>query len=283
MAAAAANYSKIIVDDPAPMVRRVTLNDPDRRNPLGATMRREIMHALRAADRDDTVRVTIIRGAGKCFSAGYDLAGSPDDGEPPAYSSAEGLGSYPREVTETWMSIWDLAKPVIAQIHSYCLAGGTELATGCDLVYAADDARIGYPAVRFGTPDMQWHAWLLGPKLGMELMLTGDWISGVEAAQSGFATRSYPADELEARVLEKAERIAMIPTDIAQINKRTVHRAMAVAGFPTSIRQGTELCALTMGTETFKAFIAEKDGEGGLSAALTRRDSKFGDYRTSES
>jgi enoyl-CoA hydratase len=275
-------YERIIVDEPAPMVRRITLNNPDKRNPLGATMRREIMYALRAHDVDDSVRVTIIRGAGKCFSAGYDLAGSPTDGEPPAYQSADGLGSYPREVTETWMSIWDLAKPVIAQIHSYCLAGGTELATGCDLVYVADDARIGYPAVRFGTPDMQWHAWLLGPKLGMELMLTGDWISGVEAAQSGFATRSYPAEELEAQVLEKAKRIAMIPTDIAQINKRTVHRGMAVMGFPTAIRQGTELCALTMGTETFQAFIAEKDSEGGLTGALSKRDAKFGDYRTSE-
>lgn len=277
------DFSKIIVDDPAPFVRRITLNDPDRRNPLGATMRREILTVLRANDVDDDVRVTIIRGAGKCFSAGYDLAGSPDDGEPPAYSSAAGLGSYPREVTETWMSIWDLAKPVIAQIHSYCLAGGTELATGCDLVYVADDARIGYPAVRFGTPDMQWHAWLLGPKLGMELMLTGDWISGVEAAQSGFATRAYPADELDAKVLEKAQRIALIPTDIAQINKRTVHRAMGVMGMPTAIRQGTELCALTMGTETFLSFIAEKEKEGGLSAALTKRDSAFGDYRTAES
>ena len=276
------DYTHIIVDEPAPMVRRITLNDPDRRNPLGAQMRRQIMHALRAHDADDSVRVTIIRGAGKCFSAGYDLAGSPDDDEAPAYGAAAGLGSYPREVTETWMSIWELAKPVIAQIHSYCLAGATELATGCDLVYAADDARIGYPAVRFGTPDMQWHAWLLGPKLGMELMLTGDWITGEEAARSGFATRSYPADELEERVLEKAQRVAMIPSDILQINKRTVHRGMAVMGFPTAIRQGTELCALTMGTETFKAFIAEKDSEGGLTAALTKRDGKFGDYRTSE-
>ena len=77
-------YERIIVDEPAPMVRRITLNNPDKRNPLGATMRREIMHALRAHDVDDSVRVTIIRGAGKCFSAGYDLAGSPTDGEPPA-------------------------------------------------------------------------------------------------------------------------------------------------------------------------------------------------------
>ena len=276
-------YTKIIVDEPATGVRRITLNNPEKRNPLGATMRREVIAALREHDEDDMVRLTIIRGAGKCFSAGYDLTGGATDDEPPAYKSASGLGSYPREVTETWMSIWDLAKPVIAQVHSYCLAGATELATGCDLVYVADDARIGYPAVRFGTPDMQWHAWLLGPRLGMELMLTGDSISGEEAARAGFATRSYPADELEQRVLEIAQRIALIPSDILQINKRTVHRGMAVMGFPTAIRQGTELCALAIETETFAEFMAEKDKEGGLTAALTKRDSKFGDYRTSGS
>ena len=276
------DYTRIIVDEPAPGVRRITLNLPEKRNPLGATMRREILSALRAHDEDEAVRVTIIRGAGKCFSAGYDLTGGATDDEPPAYKSASGLGSYPREVTETWMSIWDLAKPVIAQIHSYCLAGATELATGCDLVYVAEDARIGYPAVRFGTPDMQWHAWLLGPRLGMELMLTGDSISGEEAARAGFATRAYRAEELEAKVLEIAQRIALIPSDILQINKRTVHRGMAVMGFPTAIRQGTELCALAIETETFAEFMAEKDKEGGLTAALTKRDVRFGDYRTSD-
>ena len=136
-------YTKIIVDEPAIGIRRITLNNPEKRNPLGATMRREIIAALREHDDDDKVRLTIIRGAGKCFSAGYDLTGGATDDEPPAYKSASGLGSYPREVTETWMSIWDLAKPVIAQVHSYCLAGATELATGCDLVYVADDARVG--------------------------------------------------------------------------------------------------------------------------------------------
>ena len=123
---------------------------------------------------------------------------------------------------------------------------------------------------------------VLGPGINFVVPFQARRISGVEAAQSGFATRSYPADELEDQVLEKAKRIAMIPTDIVQINKRTVHRGMAVMGFPTAIRQGTELCALTMGTETFQAFIAEKDSEGGLTGALSKRDAKFGDYRTSE-
>src|SRR5690606_34784180 len=130
-----------------------------------------------------------------------------EDDQPAPEWTAAGLGEYPRHVTEGWMSIWDLAKPVIAQVHGYCLAGGTELATGCDLVYVAEDAQIGYPAVRFGTQDMQYHAWLMGMRLGMEQMLTGNSLTGVEAAQCGFATRAFPAEELEERVLAIAQQI----------------------------------------------------------------------------
>jgi enoyl-CoA hydratase len=176
------------------------------------------------------------------------------------------------------MSIWDLAKPVIAQVHSYCLAGATELATGCDLVYVAEDAQIGYPAVRFGTPDMQYHAWMMGMRTAMEQMLTGDAMSGIEAARVGFANRAYPIDELEERVLEIAQRITTIPTDIVQINKRTVRRAMDNMGMRASIRAGTELCGLAMHTQAFQDFLRER--ETSLTAALTKRDSPFGDYRT---
>ena len=97
------------------------------------------------------------------------------------------------------MSIWDLAKPVIAQVHGYCLAGGSELATGCDLVYVAEDAKMGYPAVRFGVPDMHFHAWFLGMRAAMEMMLTGDSISGVEAVRLGWANRAFPADRARRR------------------------------------------------------------------------------------
>jgi enoyl-CoA hydratase len=132
-------------------IRILTLNRPEKRNALNHTLRGEIIRALQLADRDDDVRVTIIRGAGTCFSAGYDLGGGNQGLEMPWFT-ADGDGQWPRHVTEGWMSIWDLAKPVIAQVHGYCLAGGSELATGCDLVYVADDAKMGYPAVRFGVP-----------------------------------------------------------------------------------------------------------------------------------
>jgi len=271
----------ILIDDPAPKVRRITLNRPEKRNALSAPLRREILAATRDFDRDPEVSVTIIRGAGKCFSAGYDLSRDPaQHGEPLDYT-ADGEGWFMRGVTNGWMSIWDLAKPVIAQVHGYCLAGGTELATGCDLVYVAEDAKIGYPAVRFGTPDMQYHAWLFGMRAGMESMLTGDAFSGIEAAQLGWANRAYPADELEERVLAIAGRIAQIPSDLVQINKRTVHRAMAVMGLRESIRAGTELSALGTRTSAMRSFIHEID-EHGLREALTERDAPFGDYRTTE-
>ena len=147
--------------------------------------------------------VTIIRGAGPSFSAGYDLGGGNEGYEMPFYTPG-GEGAWPRHVTEGWMSIWDLAKPVIAQVHGYCLAGGSELATGCDLVYMAEDAQMGYPAVRFGVPDMHFHPWFLGMRKAMEMMLTGDSITGVEAVELGWANAAFPADELDERVLEVA-------------------------------------------------------------------------------
>jgi enoyl-CoA hydratase len=273
-------YSVVLVDDPAPHVRRITLNRPDKRNALNHALRGEVLHALQAADMDPDVHVMIVRGAGKCFSAGYDLGGGNEGLEYPFYT-AGGDGQWPRHVTDGWMSIWDLAKPVIAQVHGYCLAGGSELATGCDLVYMAEDAQMGYPAVRFGVPDMHFHPWLVGMRRAMEMMVTGDSIDGIEAAQRGWATRAFPADELEDAVLEMAGRIADMPQDLVQLNKRVVHRQMEAMGLRTAIRAGTELCALGTHQKSMHEFLA-RSREKGLKQALSDRDGKFGDYRTSE-
>ena len=272
-------YTVILVDEPAPRVRRVTLNRPEKRNALNHALRGEVLQALEAGDRDPEVRVQIVRGAGKCFSAGYELGDGNVGLEPPFYT-AGGDGHWPRHVTSGWMGIWDLAKPVIAQVHSYCLAGGSELATGCDLVYVAEDAQIGYPAVRFGVPDMQFHSWLVGMRLGMEMMLTGDSISGVEAARRGWATRAYPAAELEGAVVAMAQRVAALPPDIVQMNKRAVHRQMEIMGFRTAMRAGTEICALATHQPSFLDFVTRM--RQGLTQALQERDAPFGDYRVAE-
>jgi enoyl-CoA hydratase len=268
----------VLIDEPAEGVRRLTLNRPEKRNALNNPLRGALLGALKAADADDAIRVMIVRGAGPSFSAGYDLGGGNEGTELPFYTPG-GDGQWPRHVTEGWMSIWDLAKPVIAQVHGYCLAGGSELATGCDLVYIAEDAKMGYPAVRFGVPDMHFHSWFVGMRLAMEMMLTGDSISGTEAVARGWANRAFPAEELDGKVVEQAERIAMLPADLVQLNKRVVHRGMEVMGLRTAIRVGTELCALGTRQASMTSFL-EKLSQGSLTAALTERDAPFGDYRT---
>lgn len=270
----------ILVDDPIPGVRRITMNRPDKRNSLIHPLRGAILDQVAANDRDSNVAVTIIRGAGPSFSAGYDLAGGNEGLEHPYYTPA-GEGQWPRHVTEGWMSLWDMAKPVIAQVHGYCLAGGSELATGCDLIYMAEDAQMGYPAVRFGVPDMHFHPWFLGMRKAMEMMVTGDSISGIEAVDLGWANAAYPEDELEVEVLKVAERITRIPPDLVQLNKRVVHRQMEHMGLRAGIRAGTELCALGVHAPSMGDFM-DSVAEKGLTQTLQDRDKPFGDYRTSE-
>jgi enoyl-CoA hydratase len=243
-------YETILVDTPAEHIRHVTLNRPEKRNAISPRMRIELLDALRAHDNDPEVRVTIIRGAGPCFSAGYDLSTPVMTDDAPFYS-APGDGQWARQANDTWFSIWDLAKPVIAQIHGYAIAGATELASACDLVYVADEAEISYPVVRvMSPPDWQYHTVLLGMRRAMELMLTGDPISGIQAEAIGFANRSFPAADLDASVLAVAGRVAGVPSDLAQINKRSVHRAFDVWGARAAIRAGTELQALAGHTHT---------------------------------
>jgi enoyl-CoA hydratase len=271
----------VLIERPAPHVQRLTLNRPEKRNALNHLLRGQLLDALHAGDDDPDVKVQIIRGAGTCFSAGYELGGG-NEGVPLPHFTPSGEGQWPRHVTETWMSIWDLAKPVIAQVHGYCLAGGSELATGCDLVYVAHDAKMGYPAVRFGVPDMHFHAWFLGMRAAMEMMVTGDSISGDEAVRLGWANRAFPEADLDTEVLAVAERIALIPSDIVQLNKRTVHRQMDAMGMRAGIRAGTELCALGIHQKSMQEFIGKMRTKG-LTTALQERDEPFGDYRTNSS
>jgi enoyl-CoA hydratase len=243
----------VLVDEPIPHVRRVTLNRPEKRNAISTPLRVALLEQLRAHDQDPDVRVTVVRGAGPCFSAGYDLSGDLMEGAP--FYSAPGDGQWARQANDTWFSVWDLAKPVIAQIHGYAIAGATELASACDLIYIADDAFISYPIVRVASPpDFQYHTVLLGLRKALEVMLTGDRIDGAEAVRIGFANRSFPAEDLEAEVLSVAERVAGIPSDLAQLNKRSVHRAFDVWGARAAIRAGTELQALARHTESAAAF-----------------------------
>ena len=267
----------VLTDDPAPGIRRLTLNRPAKRNALSNALRSEIYAGLEASDRDDSVRVTILRGAGSCFSAGYDLAQNPTKNVP--WHTSGGDGFWSRHVVEGHFRVWDLAKPVIAQVHGYCLAGGSELAASCDLVYIAEDAQVGYPPVRsMSPPDMQFHPWLMGMRNAMELMLTGDAIDGHQAVAMGFANRCFPAEQLEESVLEIAGRVAKVPVDLQQLNKRSIHRAMEAMGVRSALRAGTEIQALGFHQKTALDYFQKL--AGGVTGALQSRDEDFGDYRT---
>jgi enoyl-CoA hydratase len=266
----------LLVDDPAPKVRRFTLNRPAKRNALNDDIRAALFDGLRAGDRDRDVSVMIIRGAGPCFSAGYDLS---SQNSPVERATAPLDGWWSRHVVAGWFELMDMATPLVAQVHGWCLAGGTELASACDLVYVAHDAQIGYPPVRLmSPPDLAWQPWLLGMRRAMEAMLTGDSMDGDEAVAAGFANRAFAAEELDERVLEVATRVAKIPSELLALNKRVVHRAMEAAGMRAGLRATADIQALGFHQPASRAYLKTLS-EGGLTKALSERDRPFGDYR----
>jgi enoyl-CoA hydratase len=269
----------VLSETPAPHVRRLTLNRPTKRNALSYALRAQLFELLREADADPAINVIIIRGAGPSFSAGYDLA--QDKSETPPWPISTADGAWARHVLTGWFEMMDMATPIIAQVHGFCLAGGTELATACDLVYVAHDAQVGYPPVRsMSSPDMAWHAWMLGMRRAMEAMLTGDSMTGDEAVASGFANRAFPVEQLDAAVLAIAQRVAKVPADLQALNKRVVHRAMEAMGMRDGMRATADINALGFHQRASKEYFAKF--AGGVTQALDARDSSFGDYRTGE-
>lgn len=253
------DFDTIAIDRPIDHVCRITLDRPEKRNAISTQMRTELLRVLEANDRDDDIRVTVIRGGGACFSSGYDLGG--DLMAEPPFHTAPGDGAWARHVTQNWFDFWDLAKPVIAQVHGYAIAGATELAQACDLVYVADDARVSYPIVRVASPpDFEYHEPLLGMRRAMEIMLTGGEMDGAEAARIGWANRAFPAAMLDEEVLDVAAQIAAVASDLAQINKRMVHRQAEIMGLRAAIRAGSEFQALAGHQRSVEAFKADPLG-----------------------
>ena len=270
-------YKFISCSEPSSSVRRIYLNRPEKRNALCNPLRKELFQCLQDFDEDPEIRAIIISGKGTCFCAGYDL--SYDNSEDLPYHSSKTDGFWPRHVVEGAFKIWDLSTPVIAEVHGYCLAGGTELAASCDLVYVTNDAEIGYPVVRsMSPPDNQFFPWLIGMRNAMEMMLTGESISGKEAAENGFANKSFDSSIISEEVEKIANKVARVPADIQAINKRSIHRQMEIMGMRDGIRAGTELQALAMHSRSTKEHL--KEISSGLKKALTKRDKEFGDYRT---
>jgi len=236
---------------------RITLDRPEKKNALSPQLLRELHDALWEADADRRVHAVAISGAGDGFSAGYDLAGRmPIGGGDESASYRDGRtiddDSWILERLQALrMALFDMHKPVIAQVHGYCLAGGTDIALLCDMVIAADDARIGFPPARDlgALPNNMW-LYNAGPQWAKRLTLTGDLISGADAAKIGLVMKAVPASLLSREVDGLLDRLAKIDPDLLSANKRVINI-------------GLEL----MGARTLQRLAAEMDARGHLAPA----------------
>lgn len=272
-------------------IGRIVLNSPEKRNPLGYERMLQIDMASKVLELDDDIRVIIIKGDGPSFCAGYDIShsggGSPSRNTPPdgyIHPDRDPLWqSYDHEHLRVFFGLWDLQKPVIAQIHGHCLAGGTELAAFCDLRMVARNAIIGWPVGRTWSPgNIQYMPWLVGMTKAKYYMFTNEPMNGEEALRCGWASEVVDEGDLEARTEAVARQIALGPTDLTMLAKRSMNRQFEIMGFRTGMLSSAEFLALA----TFRRTKVESDEfarrarEEGLSAALDWRDRKLGvNYR----
>ncbi len=264
----------------------ITLNRPQRLNTIVPPMPDELQAAVELAVADADVKAIVLRGAGRALCAGFDFGGGFhhwdealttdgrwDPGKDFVMATAPSLGPVPK-----FMSLWRAPKPVIAQVHGWCVGGGSDMALCADLVIASEDARIGTPYSRM------WGCHLTGMwiyRLGLaklkEVALTGKPLSGVEAAECGLINRAVPFDRLEAEVRAQAEALARIPASQLAAMKLVVNQAYESMGLASTQTLGPILDGLMRNTPDALRFVelAEREGVG---AAVAARDAPFGDY-----
>ena len=255
---------------------RITLNQPERVNALSYDMLMDLRHAFIQGERDPEVKVLILKGAGRAFGAGFDLGSRPHftEGISQTVAIEDHMKYYHQDV---WFTIWNLQKPVISQIHGYALAGASELALMCDVTIMAEDAVTGYPPTRaMSVPDTFYWPWLCGLKKGKYLSMSGDPVTGKEAAEIGLVTMAVPADELEERVTLVAKRLAMVPSELLFLNKFACNRAMETMGMRTAMEFTGKLHDYSHTFDSVREF-GRRSQQDGLNAALAWRDGKFGD------
>ena len=271
----------------AESVATITLNRPDQLNTIVPPMPDEIEAAVGLAERDPAVKVIVLRGAGRAFCAGYDFGdGFQQWGEAMNTDGKLGSGQGFRDGhqpakpdrTQKFMAIWRASKPVIAQVHGWCVGGGSDYALCADLVIASEDAVIGTPYSRM------WGAYLTGMwlyRLSLAKVkwhsLTGRPLSGVQAAEVELINEAVPFERLEARVAEIAAELSRIPLSQLQAQKLIVNQAYENMGLSSTQTLGGILDGLMRNTPEALGFIETANNEG-VRAAVERRDGPFGDY-----
>jgi enoyl-CoA hydratase/carnithine racemase len=270
-------YQQIIWEKDGP-IGTITLNRPEKMNALSTYpggLLEEWEDACNDAKRDHAIRVVVIKGAGRCFSAGYDigvsskLIGQPIDEDRYEYMAGH-VGRYFRV-------LWEHPKVFIAQVHGFCLAGGGDMAAFCDLTVASDDAVFGYPAVRYGVlPTTFVWPFLIGMKKTRELAYTGNMMSAQEALAAGLVNKVVPKDTLEDEVLKLARAIIQVPAMNIKLCKQSINNMFEIMGIRQAVQQNRELDLHLMSSpppemQEFFEMVKEK----GLKAALEWRDRKF--------
>jgi enoyl-CoA hydratase len=267
-------------------VATITLNRPDSLNTIVPPMPEEVEAAVGLAVADAAVKVIVLRGAGRSFCAGYDFGGGFhhwdeqmttdgewDSGKDFVFSTAPGLAP-----TQKLMSVWRSPKPVIAQVHGWCVGGGSDFALCADLVIASEDARIGTPYSRMWGASLSG-MWLyrLGLAKAKEYALTGKPLSGAEAAAVELINRAVPFERLEEEVAKAARELASIPSSQLAAMKLVVNHAYENMGLASTQTLGPILDGLMRNTPDAKRFI-ELASQEGVAAAVAERDGPFGDY-----
>jgi enoyl-CoA hydratase len=267
-------------------IATITLNRPQTLNSIVPPMPDEVQHAVEAAVADGAVKVIVLRGAGRSFCAGYDFSGGFhhwdgsittdgewDPGKDFVFATAPSLSP-----TQKLASVWRSPKPVIAQVHGWCVGGGSDFALCADLVIASEDARIGTPYARMWGASLSG-MWLyrLGLAKAKEYALTGRALSGVEAAEVGLINRAVPFARLEEDVREEARRLASIPLSQLAAMKLVVNQAYENMGLSTTQTLGPILDGLMRNTPEARRFVELAEREG-VRAVVTERDAPFGDY-----
>lgn len=259
-------YRYIKVEEELPLVY-ITLNRPDKLNAMNTELMDEIGRALDHYELNSDVKVIIFKGKGKAFSVGYDL-------DPTDYIRRKPLPidvdrKRLQDNIERWLRIWEYPKPVIAQVHGYCIAGGTQLALLCDLTVVADDAVIGVPNLPVGAGYIApfWN-WFVGIKKAKEVAFRpGSRISGKEAEKLGWANYAFKVEELAQKTKEIALDIAKVPLDFLIIEKLALNRQMDILGFSTSLRGSAEWDAISHASDGVK-YWTNRIREVGLKQAI---------------
>ena len=252
-------------------VATVTLNRPEKINAITPDLQRALLDALRRAAADEAVRVAVVRGAGRGFCAGYDITSGDM-----AASGVTADRLQLEAILRGWLEIWDLPLPVIAQVHGACLAGGTQLASICDVTIVADDAKVGTPQLPLGAGYVaSFWAWFVGPKRAKEVFFeTGATITAAEAVAMGLFNRVVPAADLEREVRAYADAVARQPKDLLALQKLAINRTQEAQGFRQALLQGAEIDAIAHASpsvRTVNRHIAEHGLRESL-AAFRRGD-----------